>query len=130
MPRKGTGRSWRFLGLEDVKNLEARNIPYGHQRLLEIGRALATSPKLLLLDEPAAGMNSQEKKELSTPSVKSVTPIIWPSCWLSMIWNWSWASLRTLRSSTSAAPIACGTAEEIQSNNDVIEAYLGRSDDE
>ena len=54
----------RFLGLEDVKNLEARNIPYGRQRLLEIGRALATSPKLLLLDEPAAGMNSQEKKEL------------------------------------------------------------------
>ena len=54
----------RFLGLEDVKDLEARNIPYGHQRLLEIGRALATSPKLLMLDEPAAGMNSQEKKEL------------------------------------------------------------------
>ena len=43
----------RFLGLEDVKDLEARNIPYGHQRLLEIGRALATSPKLLLLDELA-----------------------------------------------------------------------------
>ena len=89
----------RFLGLEDVKNLEARNIPYGHQRLLEIGRALATSPKLLLLDEPAAGMN------WSTPSVKSVTPIIWPFCWSSMIWNWSWASLKTLRSSTSAAPL-------------------------
>ena len=71
----------RFLGLEDVKDLEARNIPYGHQRLLEIGRALATSPKLLLLDEPAAG------------------------CWSSMIWNWSWASLKTLRSSTSAVPL-------------------------
>ena len=54
----------KFLGLDGVKDNEAGSIPYGHQRLLEIGRALATSPKLLLLDEPAAGMNSQEKKEL------------------------------------------------------------------
>ena len=47
----------RFLGLDGVKDLEARNIPYGHQRLLEIGRALATSPKLLLLDEHTAALD-------------------------------------------------------------------------
>ena len=84
----------RFLGLEDVKDLEARNIPYGHQRLLEIGRALATSPKLLLLDELVMGIS------------ENITVI------------------------NFGRPIACGTAEEIQNNNDVIEAYLGRSDDE
>lgn len=54
----------RFLGLEDVKDTAAGSIPYGHQRLLEIGRALATGPKLLLLDEPAAGMNPNETAEL------------------------------------------------------------------
>ena len=93
----------RFLGLEDVKDLEARNIPYGHQRLLEIGRALATSPKLLLLDEPAAGMNSQEKKELVN-TIRKI-PTIWPFCWSSMIWSWSWASPKISRSSTSATPL-------------------------
>ena len=120
----------RFLGLEDVKDLEARNIPYGHQRLLEIGRALATSPKLLLLDEPAAGMNSQEKKELVNTIRKirdtyhlavllvehDMELVMGISENITVI-NFGW-------------PIACGTAEEIQNNNDVIEAYLGRSDDE
>ena len=53
-----------YLGMLDKKNEMAGSLPYGHQRLLEIARALATQPKLLLLDEPAAGMNSDEKKEL------------------------------------------------------------------
>lgn len=91
----------RFLGLEQVQDLEARNIPYGHQRLLEIGRALATSPKLLLLDEPAAGMNSQEKRELVQTIRKIRDNYTWRYCWWSMIWNWSWASRKTSPSSTS-----------------------------
>ena len=51
------------VGLENRKNAEAGGLPYGEQRLLEIARALATKPKLLLLDEPAAGMNPQESDD-------------------------------------------------------------------
>ena len=54
----------RIFGLEDERNNLACNLPYGKQRKLEIARALATSPKLLLLDEPAAGMNPNETEEL------------------------------------------------------------------
>jgi len=53
-----------FVGLKDVKDEWARNLPYGHQRRLEIARALGAAPKLLLLDEPAAGMNPNESEEL------------------------------------------------------------------
>jgi branched-chain amino acid transport system permease protein len=55
-----------FVGLSKEAHLEARSLPYGHQRLLEIARALASDPKLLLLDEPAAGMNPSETVALST----------------------------------------------------------------
>ena len=120
----------RFLGLEDVKNLEARNIPYSHQRLLEIGRALATSPKLLLLDEPAAGMNSQEKKELVN-TIRKIRDtyhlaVLLVEHDMELVMGIS----ENITVINFGRPIACGTAEEIQNNNDVIEAYLGRSDDE
>ena len=54
----------RVVGLEDERNLLSCNLPYGKQRKLEIARALATNPKLLLLDEPAAGMNPHETEDL------------------------------------------------------------------
>ena len=56
------------FGLADEKNFISANLPYGKQRKLEIARALATSPKLLLLDEPAAGMNPNETQELMDTS--------------------------------------------------------------
>lgn len=119
----------RFLGLEDVKDLEARNIPYGHQRLLEIGRALATSPKLLLLDEPAAGMNSQEKREL----VKTIRKIRDTYHLAILLVEHDMELVMDISENITVInfgrKIADGTAEEIQNNNDVIEAYLGRSDD-
>ena len=119
----------RFLGLEDVKDLEARNIPYGHQRLLEIGRALATSPKLLLLDEPAAGMNSQEKREL-VQTIRKIRDtyhlaILLVEHDMELVMDIS----ENITVINFGRKIAEGTANEIQNNNDVIEAYLGRSDD-
>jgi len=120
----------RFLGLENVKDLEARNIPYGHQRLLEIGRALATSPKLLLLDEPAAGMNSQEKKEL-VQTIRKIrdtyhVAVLLVEHDMELVMDIS----ENITVINFGRRIANGTAEEIQHNNDVIEAYLGRSDEE
>jgi len=54
----------RVMGLSHRRNEEARNLPYGEQRRLEIARALGTQPRVLLLDEPAAGMNTREKADL------------------------------------------------------------------
>lgn len=53
-----------YVGISEMRDWKARNLPYGMQRRLEIARALAAEPKLLLLDEPAAGMNPREKDEL------------------------------------------------------------------
>ena len=119
----------RFLGLEGVKDLEARNIPYGHQRLLEIGRALATSPKLLLLDEPAAGMNSDEKREL-VETIRKIRDtynlaVLLVEHDMELVMGIS----ENITVINFGRKIADGKPEEIQHNNDVIEAYLGRSDD-
>ena len=119
----------KFLGLDGVKDNEAGSIPYGHQRLLEIGRALATSPKLLLLDEPAAGVNSQEKKEL-VETIRKIRDtynlaVLLVEHDMELVMGIS----ENITVINFGRRIADGTAEEIQNNNDVIEAYLGRSDD-
>lgn len=62
--REKAGQLLAYVGLSKYAQMEARNLSYGHQRRLEIARALATEPKLLALDEPAAGMNATEKLEL------------------------------------------------------------------
>ena len=119
----------RFLGLEDVMYLQAGNIPYGHQRLLEIGRALATSPKLLLLDEPAAGMNSNEKHELvdTIRKIRSTynLSVLLVEHDMELVMGIS----ENITVVSFGKRIAAGTAEEIQTNEAVIEAYLGRSED-
>ena len=96
---------------------------------LEIGRALATAPKLLLLDEPAAGMNSQEKKEL-VETIRKIRDtyhlaVLLVEHDMELVMGIS----ENITVINFGRRIADGSAEEIQHNNDVIEAYLGRSDD-
>jgi branched-chain amino acid transport system ATP-binding protein len=119
----------RFLNLQDIADSKAGDIPYGTQRLLEIGRALATKPKLLLLDEPAAGMNSSEKKEL----VKTIRRIRDEFNLAVLLVEHDMELVMDISEDITVInfgrPIAHGTAAEVQANEDVIEAYLGRSDD-
>ena len=117
-------------GLDKYKDDVAGSLPYGIQRRLEIARALATEPKLLLLDEPAAGMNPQETLELadfishirdeyklSIFLVEHHMDLVMNIC--DMIYVLDFGKL-----------IAKGVPEEIQNNEHVIDAYLGVSEDE
>lgn len=113
------------LGLERYANEMATNLPYGAQRRLEIARALATDPFLLLLDEPAAGMNPQETKELEeTISIireKKAVTILLIEHDMSLVMNVSeWIHVVEY-----GRLIAEGTPAEIRANPDVIKAYLG-----
>ena len=119
----------RVVGLEDVKDELATSLPYGKQRRLEIARALATEPTLLLLDEPAAGMNPQETLELAE-FIREIREKFHKTILLiehhmdlvmgiaDRIYVLDFGEL-----------IAQGTPEEIQNNARVIDAYLGVADD-
>lgn len=119
----------KFLKLDHLKDSRAGDIPYGTQRLLEIGRALATSPKLLLLDEPAAGMNSTEKKEL----VRTIRRIREEFNLAVLLVEHDMELVMDISERITVVNfgrlICCGNAAEVQNNEQVIEAYLGRSDD-
>lgn len=113
-----------FFGINKISQEKARNLPYGMQRRLEIVRALATDPKLLLLDEPAAGMNPHETAELmkliSKVQERDITillvehdmKLVMSICDRIVVLNYG-------------NKIAEGKASEIQKNEDVIKAYLG-----
>ena len=115
----------KIFHLEGEANEVAKNLPYGKQRRLEIARALATEPKLLLLDEPAAGMNPQEthelmemirwirdKFDLSILLIEHDMGLVMGVCERIYVLEYG-------------MKIAEGTPEEIKHNSRVIEAYLG-----
>lgn len=123
--------SYDLLGivhLRELWNETARNLAYGAQRRLEIARALATEPRLLLLDEPAAGMNPQETQEL-----KDLVRGISQSRKISILliehdMNLVMALSDRIYVMEYGMCIAIGTPDEIRSNPRVIKAYLGESD--
>lgn len=124
-------RSYRILkkiGLERHVNDLASNLPYGAQRRLEIARALATEPALLLLDEPAAGMNPQETHELEQLILKlqqEGQTILLIEHDMKLVMNLS-HRIYVLDYGTL---IATGDPQEVRNNPAVIKAYLGTGDD-
>lgn len=118
-----------LVGLSRYEDTIAENLAYGQQRRLEIARALASNPKLLLLDEPAAGMNETETENLfdliKKVQLRGVTvlliehdmPFVMKLCDRITVLNFG-------------KKLAEGTPTEIQNNQDVIEAYLGSEEDE
>jgi branched-chain amino acid transport system ATP-binding protein len=127
--RKKTGELLALMGLAGFEEFPAGKLPYGHQRRLEIARALAAEPKLLLLDEPAAGMNESETREIHqlilTIRALGVTvlliehdmSLVMKVCDRLVVLNFG-------------QKIAEGTPEEIRVNPEVVEAYLGREEEE
>ena len=117
-----------LVRLQDFWNEAARNLPYGAQRRLEIARALATDPHMLLLDEPAAGMNPQETNELKelVCSIRDdqQLSILLIEHDMGMVMSLS----DRIYVMEYGSCIATGKPEEIRANPRVIKAYLGESD--
>ncbi len=119
-----------LFGMADIAHIQARNLPYGQQRKLEICRALAAAPQILLLDEPAAGMNATETQELM-----DTIRLIRDEFELAVVliehdMNLVMGICERLIVLDYGQVIAAGKPEEIRKNKQVIKAYLGTPLDE
>jgi branched-chain amino acid transport system ATP-binding protein len=127
--KKQTEELLNIMGLLERKDILANNLPYGLQRRLEIARALALNPKLLLLDEPAAGMNPDEtdqlmkliseirdRFDLSVLIIEHHMDLVMGICEHIMVLNFG-------------CKLAEGSPSEIQNNSKVVEAYLGAEEE-
>ncbi|MCS7241742.1 ABC transporter permease subunit [Candidatus Caldatribacterium sp.] len=119
---------WLYrVGLWEYRNELARNLPYGKQKYLEIARALASSPKLLILDEPSSGLNDRETEELMDflkELVQSGVTLLLIEHDMNVVMGISdWVSVMDMGSK-----IAEGPPQEVYRNPQVVEAYLGRGE--
>ncbi|HSO59233.1 MAG TPA: ABC transporter ATP-binding protein [Paenisporosarcina sp.] len=127
--RKVATELLQLVGLSSYEDVIAENLAYGQQRRLEIARALASNPSLLLLDEPAAGMNETEtenlfdlikkiqQRGLTVLVIEHDMPFVMKLCDRIAVLNFG-------------KKLAEGTPQEIQNNHEVIEAYLGSEEDD
>ena len=118
-----------FFGLADLRNEDAKALPYGHQRELEIARAMATEPKLLFLDEPAAGMNPQETEHLMEmiSRIRSLgVSVVLIEHDMKLVMN----ICDEITVLNFGNKIASGTPNAIKHDPVVIEAYLGSEEDD
>ncbi|MDO5399983.1 MAG: ABC transporter ATP-binding protein [Eubacteriales bacterium] len=118
-----------FMGLADVADKKAGSLPYGVQRRLEIVRALATNPSIILLDEPAAGMNPSETTELMH-QIRRIRDTFHIAIFLiehdmNLVMN----VCEAIAVVNYGRIIAKGTPDEVRANPAVIEAYLGREEE-
>jgi len=114
----------KFVDLQDHALDPAGSLSYGKQRLLEIARSLASTPKLILLDEPAAGMNSKEKEELDE-LLKRILELGVTVLMVEHDMKLVMGICHYLNVLSEGKLLAKGTPSEIQNNPDVIQAYLG-----
>ena len=118
-----------YLGIADLANNLAGDLPYGKQRKVEIARALASDPKLILLDEPTAGMNQQETNELAEliKGIRDRGPTV-------IVIEHNMRFMMNLAERIAVLNfgelLALDTPDKIQANPEVIEAYLGSKDDD
>lgn len=118
-----------FLDLQAVRDRRVGDLPLGRQRLVELGRALATKPQLLLLDEPSSGMAAEEKEDLvfrikDIREEMGITVMVVEHDLKLVMGISDWIAVLD-----QGVKIAQGTAAEIQSHPDVIRAYLGETTD-